>query len=87
MNAPFCHPTNAHSTKCRCGQVLRLPDMEEHICRNCGLSHRRAPGGWRGKLAGGKRKGGREGCPGMDNLTTKDAREIITKMHLRRDSQ
>jgi hypothetical protein len=78
MSAPFCHPTNAHSTKCCCGRTLRLPDMDEHVCR-CGLSHKRAPGGWRGRLAGGKRKGGREGCPGMDSLTVSDAKEITTQ--------
>jgi len=65
----FCHPSNAVRTKCACGRVIGLgqsvDDNPPIITCACGRQHRKAPGGWRGPFRAGKRRGGKDGCPGL----------------------
>lgn len=72
-----CHPAKSIRTKCLCGSVLMLRGAYGSmvvVC-NCGRQHRKAslPGGAfatatmniGGCLATGRRRGGKEGCPGI----------------------
>jgi len=65
-----CHPSNAVRTKCACGQVIALGHSVNNetptiTCPKCGRKHRKCSGGWHGPDNGGKREGGRKGCPGL----------------------
>lgn len=66
-----CHPSNAVRTKCACGTVLSLGRTRVRnqppvvTCPTCSRKHQKCSGGFRGADNGGKREGGKEGCPGL----------------------
>jgi hypothetical protein len=72
-----CHPAKSIRTKCVCGHVLMLRGAYGNMVVTClcGRQHRKAslPGGAFAKhtmvidgvLSTGRRRGGKDGCPGI----------------------